>query len=32
VEFYKKHGFTIKEKVNAFYQNGDDAYIMKRDL
>jgi ribosomal-protein-alanine N-acetyltransferase len=32
VEFYKKNGFTITEKVNAFYQNGDDAYIMKRDL
>lgn len=32
VEFYKKHGFIVKEKVISFYQNGDDAYIMKREL
>ena len=32
VGFYKKHGFMVKEKVIAFYQNGDDAYIMKREL
>ena len=32
VVFYKKHKFKITEKVLAFYQNGDDAYIMKRNI
>ena len=32
IEFYKKHGFTIQETLPRFYQNGDDAYVMSRDL
>ena len=30
IDFYKKFGFKIKEKLTLFYQNGDDAYIMKK--
>lgn len=32
INFYKKHGFDIKKKIKNFYQNGEDAYIMGRDL
>ena len=32
IEFYKKHGFVISEKVSSFYKTGEDAYIMKRSL
>ena len=32
ISFYKKQGFKIIEKVPVFYQNGDDAYIMKKEF
>ncbi|MEX0569134.1 MAG: ribosomal protein S18-alanine N-acetyltransferase [Candidatus Njordarchaeota archaeon] len=28
IEFYKKHGFEIKERVPHYYSNSEDAYIM----
>lgn len=31
-EFYIKHGFTIHEKLRQFYQLGEDAYCMKKEL
>lgn len=30
IKFYQKHGFEIMEMISKFYQNGDDAYIMRR--
>ena len=30
IKFYQKHGFKITEKLNKFYQNGEDAYTMKK--
>jgi len=30
IRFYQKHGFNIEETVSKFYQNGEDAYIMRR--
>ena len=30
--FYKKHGFDITETIARFYQNGEDAYSMRRIL
>ena len=32
VKFYKKHGFIIMDTILNFYQNGKDAYIMRRDI
>ena len=32
INFYKKHGFKLTDTVSKFYQNGEDAYIMKRVL
>jgi ribosomal protein S18 acetylase RimI-like enzyme len=32
IEFYRKHGFAIQETLTHFYQNGDAAYQMRRDL
>ncbi|UCD13435.1 MAG: ribosomal protein S18-alanine N-acetyltransferase [Thermoplasmatales archaeon] len=32
IQFYKKHGFVITENIPSFYQTGEDAYIMKREL
>ena len=32
IEFYRKHGFAIQETLAHFYQNGDAAYQMRRDL
>ena len=29
INFYKKHGFGIVETIPKFYQNEEDAYIMK---
>ena len=31
IKFYKKHGFKITEKIPKFYQNGGDAYTMKKE-
>lgn len=30
INFYKKHGFKIIEKLTNFYQNQEDAYNMKK--
>jgi ribosomal protein S18 acetylase RimI-like enzyme len=32
IEFYRRHGFSIQETLAHFYQNGDAAYQMRRDL
>lgn len=32
VRLYKKHGFEIINTLPIFYQNGQDAYIMRRYL
>jgi ribosomal-protein-alanine N-acetyltransferase len=29
IEFYLKHGFEIIEVLPKFYQNGNDAYVMR---
>jgi [ribosomal protein S18]-alanine N-acetyltransferase len=30
--FYKKQGFSHQHTLHQFYQNGEDAYAMKKDL
>ena len=30
INFYQKHGFEKGEILSHFYQNGDDAYLMRR--
>ena len=30
--FYKKQGFLLQHTLKQFYQNGDDAYVMKKKL
>ena len=30
--FYLKQGFILREKLHQFYQNGEDAYSMKKEL
>jgi ribosomal protein S18 acetylase RimI-like enzyme len=30
INFYRKNGFKITEIIQKFYQNGEDAYRMKR--
>lgn len=32
IKFYQKYGFKIKEKQREFYQSGEDAYTMTKDL
>jgi [ribosomal protein S18]-alanine N-acetyltransferase len=32
INFYKKHNFTIEDTIYGFYQNGENAYTMKRNL
>jgi len=32
IRFYQKHNFEITDKIAGFYQNGEDAYIMKKRL
>ncbi len=32
LEFYLKQGFILKEKLHQFYQNGEDAYSMRKEL
>lgn len=32
LEFYKKQGFILREKLQQFYQNGEDAYNMSKEL
>jgi len=30
--FYKKQGFSLQHTLSMFYQNGEDAYAMRKDL
>jgi [ribosomal protein S18]-alanine N-acetyltransferase len=32
LEFYIKQGFILREKLQQFYQNGEDAYSMSKEL
>ena len=32
LDFYLKQGFIIQEKLCQFYQNGEDAFNMKKEL
>jgi ribosomal-protein-alanine N-acetyltransferase len=32
LEFYKKQGFILEETLHQFYQNGEDAYRMSKQL
>ena len=32
LEFYLKRGFNLREKLHQFYQNGEDAYSMSKEL
>ena len=32
IKFYQKHGFDIIDVITNFYQNGEDAYLMKRAI
>lgn len=32
IKFYQKYGFIIKKKLSDFYQNGEDAYTMEKEL
>jgi len=32
LEFYKKQGFILRDKLQQFYQNGEDAYSMSKEL
>ncbi len=32
ITFYKKNGFQRKEILKEFYQNGEDALVMQKDL
>ena len=30
INFYQNHGFTITDRISEFYQNGQDAFTMKK--
>jgi [ribosomal protein S18]-alanine N-acetyltransferase len=32
LKFYIKQGFILREKLQHFYQNGEDAYCMSKEL
>ena len=32
INFYKKQGYKIVEEIKEYYQNNDDAYIMKKKI
>ena len=32
LEFYIKQGFMLQGKLRQFYQNGEDAYSMRKEL
>jgi ribosomal-protein-alanine N-acetyltransferase len=32
IKFYQRYGFKIKKKISKFYQNGEDAYTMAKEL
>jgi len=32
IKFYEKNGFQIKEEIKNFYENGENAFIMKKTI
>ena len=32
IKFYQRHGYQIIDKINDYYQNSENAYIMKKLL
>jgi [ribosomal protein S18]-alanine N-acetyltransferase len=30
--FYRKHGFEIVRRLNGYYENGNDAWLMRKEL
>lgn len=32
ITFYEKHGFIKRHRLTQFYQNGEDAYSMRKSL
>ena len=32
VKLYEKLGFVIRQKLNAYYRDGEDAYLMAIEL
>jgi len=32
IALYEKFGFAIKERIKNYYRNGDDAYLMIKEL
>jgi ribosomal-protein-alanine N-acetyltransferase len=32
IKFYQNHGFKVEEIISKFYQNGEDAYLMKKTI
>lgn len=32
IKFYQRYGFKIKKKLSEFYQKGEDAYTMEKEL
>jgi len=32
IKFYQKHDFKIKEKIKEFYQSGENAYTMIKEI
>ena len=32
IKFYKKHGFKKISTIKSFYQNGEDAYLMEKNI
>jgi ribosomal-protein-alanine N-acetyltransferase len=32
LKFYEKHGFKIKNEIKDFYQNGESAYTMGKEI
>jgi len=32
ISFYQKNGFNVIDALTKFYQNGEDAYLMKRAI
>jgi len=32
IQMYKKLGFKIKRKIRGYYMDGEDAYVMEKEL
>jgi len=32
IQMYKKLGFQIKRRIRSYYMDGEDAYVMERNL